>query len=217
MRTSTSSGCTVRRVIRLLAAIGFAIAPGIVIAEEDATLFPVPDYSGDWMERPRATGDWGGYRQSLAEKGVQFELDFVQTVQGITSGGLGNDTDYTGTLDYVLKLDVQKLGLWPGAFIMVRAETLFGETVAFSTGSLMATSIDSIVPAPTRKTPISPISISSSSCTRWWGSCWDGSAHWTGIRMNLPTVAERISFSISPWSQIPFRCVRFRILRSVWG
>jgi len=136
----------------MLALFGLAIAPRIANAEGDATLFPVPDYAGDWKSRPRASGDWGGYRQDLANKGVQLELDFVQTVQGITDGGINRDTDYSGTLDYVLKLDVQKLGLWPGAFIMVRAETLFGETVAFETGSLMATSIDSILPTPDDET-----------------------------------------------------------------
>jgi hypothetical protein len=37
--------------------------------------------------------------------------------------------DYAGTLDYVLKVDVEKLGLWPGAFVKVRGETVFGESV----------------------------------------------------------------------------------------
>ena len=147
------------RVIGLLALFGLVIAPGIAIAEEDATLFPVPDYSGDWKSRPRASGDWGGVRQDLADKGVQVELDFVQTVQGIVDGGINKDTDYRGSLDLVLKLDVQKLGLWPGAFVMVRAETLFGETVAGGTGSLMATSTDSIVPSPASDTYLTDLHI----------------------------------------------------------
>lgn len=143
----------------MLALFGLAIVPRTVIAEEDATLFPVPDYMGDWVSRSRASGNWGGYRQDLAGKGVQFELDFVQTVQGITNGGLGNDTDYSGSIDYVLKLDVQKLGLWPGAFIMVRAETLYGNTVAFKAGSLMATSIDSILPTASEDTYLTDLHI----------------------------------------------------------
>lgn len=116
--------------------------------EEAATLFPVPDYSGDLTSRPRASGSWGGHRQHLADKGVQVEIDFVPTFQKIVDGDIDEVSDYAGTFDYVLKIDVEKLGLWPGAFVMVRGETLFGDTMAGKTGSLMASSVVSILPLP---------------------------------------------------------------------
>lgn len=122
-------------------------APGHATAEEeDATLFPVPDYAGDWTSRPHASGDWNGQRQDLATKGVQLELDFVQTVQGVADGGIDDGTEYNGTLDYVMKVDVQKAGGWPGGFLTVRGETIFGDTVNSDTGSVMAANVDGLFP-----------------------------------------------------------------------
>jgi porin len=116
-------------------------------AEEDATLFPVPDYSGDLWSRSKATGDWGGLRGDLAAHGAQIEVDFNQVVQGVAEGGLNEGADYTGSLDYVLKLDIGKMGLWPGGFVLVRGETLFGDSVNGRTGSLMAANADALFPA----------------------------------------------------------------------
>jgi porin len=117
-------------------------------AEEDATLFPVPDYSGDLWSRSKATGDWGGLRSDLASHGAQLEVDFNQVVQGVAEGGLNEGTDYTGSFDYVLKLDTGKMGLWPGGFILVRGETLFGDLVNGRTGSLLAPNADALFPVP---------------------------------------------------------------------
>ena len=116
--------------------------------EAEATLFPVPDYSGDWLSRPRLSGDWGGHRQSLADRGVQLEVDFVQTLQGVVDGGIDEGIEYTGSLEYVLKIDIEKLGLWPGAFMLVRGETLFGDAVNGQTGSQMASNTDALFPVP---------------------------------------------------------------------
>jgi hypothetical protein len=61
-----------------LLALSFAWATGATAAEggpgepkkqeEEATLFPVPDYTGDLWERPRLTGDWGGLRRHWLTK-----------------------------------------------------------------------------------------------------------------------------------------------------
>ena len=117
-------------------------------AEEGATLFPVPDYSGDLWSRSKATGDWGGLRSDLASHGVQIEVDFNQVVHGVAEGGLDEGADYTGSLDYVLKLDIGKMGLWPGGFVLVRGETLFGDSANGRTGSLMAANADALFPVP---------------------------------------------------------------------
>ncbi|MBW2294022.1 MAG: carbohydrate porin [Deltaproteobacteria bacterium] len=116
--------------------------------EGDASLFPVPDYSGDWIERKRLLGDPGGYRSSAAEHGVQLEVDFVQTGQGVADGGVDDEAEYTGSFDYVLKIDVEKAGGWPGAFVLIRGETLFGDDVNGRSGSLMANNTDALFPIP---------------------------------------------------------------------
>ena len=81
---------------------------------QDATIYPVPNYGGDFWSRSYLTGDWGGLRSKLADRGVQFDSNLTQIYQGVASGGTNRTGRYSGSLDMVLKLDSQKLGLWPG-------------------------------------------------------------------------------------------------------
>ena len=57
------------------------------VDQQDAPAFFRLDYSGDLWEQPALTGDWGGSRSELARKGISFELDLEQTVQGSAHGG----------------------------------------------------------------------------------------------------------------------------------
>jgi len=43
-------------------------------------MIPVLDYSGDFWTRPALTGDWGGVRQDLMNKGIQFNLSLTQII-----------------------------------------------------------------------------------------------------------------------------------------
>lgn len=47
----------------------------------------LPDYTGDLAHRKYLTGDWGGARTELANKGVLFDLDVTQVLQGNAHGG----------------------------------------------------------------------------------------------------------------------------------
>ena len=141
---SISLGLAISIVLAIPLSAPLAAEP----AEGDASLFPVPDYSGDWIERKRLLGDPGGYRSSAAEHGVQVEVDFVQTGQGVADGGVDDEAEYTGSFDYVLKIDVEKAGGWPGAFVLIRGETLFGDNVNGRAGSLMANNTDALFPLP---------------------------------------------------------------------
>ena len=53
-----------------------------------AQLPQIEDYSGDLWSRPALTGDWGGFRNTLAKKGINLDVDLVQGVQGLNSRGL---------------------------------------------------------------------------------------------------------------------------------
>src|SRR5215470_5057115 len=77
------------------------------------TIYPVPNYGGDLRSRSYLTGDWGGLRSKLADRGVQFEFSVTQIFQDVASGGTNRTGRYSGLTDMVLKLDFQKLGLWP--------------------------------------------------------------------------------------------------------
>jgi len=90
---------------------------------------PTPNYSGDFWSRPALTGDWGGVRNQWAEKGVTFEVDFGSVEQSVVDGGRDRTTRWSGWNQMVLNLDSQKLGLWPGGFLMMRAEAAYNHPV----------------------------------------------------------------------------------------
>src|SRR5438045_4207489 len=48
--------------------------PPAATSEASAGLLPVPDYSGGFGSRKYLSGDWGGARTDLANKGVQFDV-----------------------------------------------------------------------------------------------------------------------------------------------
>lgn len=125
-------------------------------AAEDATIYPVPDYSGDFLNRSYLTGDWGGIRSKLAEHGVQFEVDLLQTLQDVTTGGTNQTGRYGGVYSMALKLDVHKAGGWPGGFLYVRAQAPFGNSVNSSSGGIMAVDMASATLLPATKELVLP-------------------------------------------------------------
>lgn len=115
-------------------------------------LVPYVDYSGDLWQRPALTGDWGGARQKLMDKGVRFDLSLTQTYQGNVAGGTRNTAYYQGGLRYDLSLDTTYMGLWPGGMLKIRGETRYGKSNNFHTGSLMPVNTDSLYPVPEQDT-----------------------------------------------------------------
>jgi len=118
--------------------------------EAEATLFPVPNFTGDVWSRPKLTGDWGGLRTNLGKNGVQLDVDTVHFFQSITGGGIENTGRYIGNAEIVLKLDSQKMGLWPGGFLLVRGEAAFGNGVNLNTGALMPVNTRPVLALPAR-------------------------------------------------------------------
>ena len=113
--------------------------------------FPVPKYGGDLRERSAMSGDWGGLRSRLAEDGISFKLEATQIWQHNAHGGAStkNGTRYGGSVDYTIKLDTGRMGLWPGGQWTIHAETQFGSSVNFSkTGAIMAPNFDALMPTP---------------------------------------------------------------------
>ena len=70
----------------VLLAIGLAAlvsGPVVAIAQTDAPA----SYTGDLWSRPRLTGDWWESRDWLAKRGVTLDLDLLQVLQGVATGG----------------------------------------------------------------------------------------------------------------------------------
>jgi porin len=65
------------------------------------------------------TGDWGGGRQKMADKGVIFEVVLTNEFLKNTLGGLSSDYSTVGNLDVTLGMDLEKLLNWTGGEIFL--------------------------------------------------------------------------------------------------
>lgn len=113
---------------------------------EEDSLWPVPDYTGDIQSRPALTGDWGGFRTNMADQGITLSVDTVQTYQNVIDGGRDTGGEYGGSFDYEVHLDFNKMGLWPGAFMRMFGETQFGDFVNPVVGTVTAVNSDGLFP-----------------------------------------------------------------------
>lgn len=113
---------------------------------ESQGILHVPDYSGNFWSQSHLTGDWGGIRNDLANKGVQTEIRWNQTVQSVVEGGRDTGTEYGGSFLYDLNLDLMRMGILPGALVKFRAESRYGESVNDRTGQILPANLDGLMP-----------------------------------------------------------------------
>jgi porin len=135
------------------ATCAWAIVLGLVvlIMAVPASAQPVDiptTWGGDFWSRPRLTGSWGGLRDELGKKGVVLDIDLLQTLQGVASGGRDEVATYWGLAEYTLNVDTQKLGLWPGGFLRVQGQSTFGQNVNNASGALVSPNMISLLPQP---------------------------------------------------------------------
>ena len=102
---------------------------------------PPPPFGGPWDSRLKLTGDWGGLREDLRDHGFTFDISTTTFYQGIASGGLERGSEFGGRNDYWLNVDGQKAGLWPGFFVTLRGETVYGDSVNGETGAVVPVNI----------------------------------------------------------------------------
>ena len=104
-----------------------------------------PTWGGDFWDRPRLTGSWWGLRDDLGKKGVVIDTDLLLTPQGV-SGGKNTAAELWGNAEYTLNVDTGKLGLWPGGFFKISAQSGFGTTVNDDSGALVPVNVATLVP-----------------------------------------------------------------------
>jgi porin len=136
-------------------------------SKASAGLLPVPDYSADLYTREYVTGDWGGVRTDLANKGIQFGLEFDQYVQGVADGGRERTTKYGGTVDYTVNLDLMKMNVLPGALIKFRAESRYGRSVNGVTGTILPVNSDAFFPLTSKLDQDVPFTITDLNYTQF--------------------------------------------------
>lgn len=127
-----------------------ATQPASQPAAMPSLIHTLPDYTGDWLTRRYLTGDWGGARSQLAEKGILFDMDVTQWLQGNAHGGkdTNNAFRYSGSADYYLKFDTARMGLWPGGLITLHGETQLGQAINPKVGALGAPNYQGLLPVP---------------------------------------------------------------------
>src|SRR5262245_18640533 len=111
-----------------------------------------PTWGGDLWSRPRLTGSWFGLRDDLGKKGVAFDVDPLLTPQSVMPGGHETGSEFWGNADYTLNIDTGKLGLWPGGFLKLSADSGFGRNVLVESGAIVPVNTPAIVPAPGQQT-----------------------------------------------------------------
>jgi porin len=141
-----SKSKTMRKVSLILAVLVVCGFVSIRAGAEDAPA-PTP-YSGDFWSRSTLTGDWGGLRNDLAAKGVTLDMDITQVGQGVVGGGKSGAWQYGGRSDFILNLDSQKLGLWPGAYFNFEMEVNWASAVNKDSGALMPVNTNQTFPFP---------------------------------------------------------------------
>lgn len=122
---------------------------GVSTSQPAAAVEAAPSkYAGPWQTWPKMTGDWGGARTALENKGIKFELDVTQVFQNNAHGGAETDngTRYSGSGDMTLTLDTQKMGLWGYGTFILNAEPKWGNGINGKVGSLLPANFDATKP-----------------------------------------------------------------------
>ncbi len=115
---------------------------------KSSTIAATTDHTDDFWSRKYLTGDWGGARTQLVDHGITFNLRFSQFYQGVASGGVDTEFEYGGKVDYLLKLDGKKMGLWQGFFVDIHAETQFGHSIIPDAGAFAFPNTSMMYPLP---------------------------------------------------------------------
>ena len=111
-------------------------APVIKTGSETTPAVTAPTPQPGWMERETLTGDWGGGRTWLKERGISLKPRLTQFYQGQTAGDGDKDFEYGGKADLLLYADLDKLGFWKGFSMTVHAEYNFGHSVNARGGAI---------------------------------------------------------------------------------
>jgi porin len=130
----------------LLGLIIFATPLIAVGQEQPKGLLPIPDYSGDLWTRSHLAGDFNGGRTALADKGVQFDVNWTQYSQSIVGGGIEKATRYGGKVETLTHLDLTRMGLVPGGLVTVRTESRYGRSVNGIAGPLLPVNTNAFFP-----------------------------------------------------------------------
>lgn len=108
-----------------------AVSYSAVALAEDA-----PNFKEDTL-----TGDWGGSRTKMSEKGINWEIIYKADLLANISGGIKKSSEYMDNLDLKLKLEGDKMLGWKGmSALLYFLSNQGGKLNGHDTGSFMGVS-----------------------------------------------------------------------------
>jgi len=127
------------------------VAPGLLPYYNNAPVFGLPGtVSGDLWNRTQLTGDWGGARTDLVQRGFFFDLYSTTALQDVTSGGLKTGTAVVQNTQLAINVDTQRAGLWSGGLIHFAAQSRYGDdpSETFTVGTYVPQYTALVEPGP---------------------------------------------------------------------
>ena len=136
-------------------------------------------FGGPLLTRPKLTGDWGGARDALAEKGFTFDLDLTYIFQGVAGGGLdgplfkqfSDESDLGNTFgaDFKFDLDTERAGLWSGGFFTARLQARAGRSIVQRAGTVAPVNNLAVIPNVVNDFDEGAIAVTDLSFTQYFG------------------------------------------------
>jgi porin len=109
------------------------LLPILLLASSTALV--AADATSDSRFADRLTGDWGGARSQLADKGVEVFAYYNAIVASNVDGGIRSETNFAGDLFTGFKLDLEKLVGWNDTTFTLSAINRAGSDITPSVGS----------------------------------------------------------------------------------
>ena len=103
-----------KRVAGLMAGVAVLWAGVANAADVMPTKAKAPAQKSIW-EQDTLTGDWGGARTALKDKGIDLTLVYIGETFSVLSGGLQRRGSYEGRFEFSADADFEKLIGWKGA------------------------------------------------------------------------------------------------------
>src|SRR5260221_6850289 len=94
--------------------------------DQAATESGAPSHPGGLWQREMLTGDWGGLRTALEQKGLSLGANEIGEVLGNITGGIKRGTVFEGRLEMLVDLDLDKAVGWSGATFHANAYQIHG-------------------------------------------------------------------------------------------
>jgi len=118
-------------------------------AQNDSQVQDVSVTQDDIWTRDKLTGGWWGARKYLSDHGIDLQFRLSQYIQGVASGGVKQDGEYGGRMDYRVHVDGKKLlGLWEGLFVDMHAMSRFGQDIGADAGAFVLPNAGLMMPLP---------------------------------------------------------------------